>query len=131
MCWKYFLTGYSIINFEINLIFLIKPVFWHDRKFRKKIQISEREEHWRWKTFFIIFKGFSVFKHFLRLESAPLMLWNSISWSNLKLTIQIQLVFHPCTSFLINNCNITGYSVKKIIFCCVECDSKRFIDIKT
>ena len=62
----------------------------------------------RWKAFFIILKGLSISKKFLRLESAPWMLWNSTSWSRLKLTVWIQLALHPWDPFLINNCNMTG-----------------------
>ena len=42
-----------------------------------------------------------------------LMLWNSTSWSRLKLTVQIQLALHPCNPFLINNRNMAGNSVEK------------------
>ena len=59
------------------------------------------------------------------------MLWNSTSWSRLKLTVQIQLALHPCHPFLKNNRNMAGNSVEKRMFCCVECDSKRFIHFKT
>ena len=41
------------------------------------------------------------------------MLWNSTSWSRLKLTVQIQLAFHPCDPFLMNNRNMTGNIVEK------------------
>ena len=57
-----------------------------------------------------------------------LMLWNSTSWSRLKLTVQIQLALHPCDPFLISNRNMTGILLKNNIF--VECDSKCFIDFK-
>ena len=42
-----------------------------------------------------------------------LMLWNSTSWSRLKLPVQIRLAFHPCDPFLINNCNMSGNSFEK------------------
>ena len=57
------------------------------------------------------------------------MLWNSTSWSSLKLNVQIQLALHPCDPFLLSNRNMTG-KCWKIMFCCVERDSKRF-DFKT
>ena len=41
------------------------------------------------------------------------MLWNSTSWSRLKLSVQIQLAFYPCDPFLTNNCSMTGNSVEK------------------
>ena len=49
------------------------------------------------------------------------MLQNSTSRSHLSLTVQVQLVLHPCNPFLINNRNMTGSSVEKD-FCCVECE---------
>ena len=48
------------MNFEINLIFLIKLFFLHEQIVMTKTQISwERKELLRWnkKQFFIIFKG--------------------------------------------------------------------------
>ena len=57
------------------------------------------------------------------------ILWNSTSWSSLKLNVQIQLALHPCDPFLLSNRNMTG-KCWKIMFCCVERDSKRF-DFKT
>ena len=42
-----------------------------------------------------------------------LMLWNSTSWSRLKLTVQIQLALYLCDPFLINNRNMAGNSVEK------------------
>ena len=70
-----------------------QAVFRHDQKLKKK-NLNIMRTYLRWKTFFIIFKGFSVSKNILRLESAPLMLCNSTSWSRLKLTVQIQLSFN-------------------------------------
>ena len=65
------------------------------------------------KAFFIAFKGLLVTKNCLRLESAPLMLWYSTSYSRLKLTVQIQLALHLCDPFVINNRNMTGNSIEK------------------
>ena len=59
--------------------------------------------------------------------SKSLILWNSTFWSPLKLTVQIQLAFYPCDLFLIHNRNINVNSVKKIMFCYVEYDSRRFV----
>ena len=42
-----------------------------------------------------------------------LMLWNPTSWSHLQLNIQMQLAFHPCDPFLINDYNMMGNSVEK------------------
>ena len=57
------------INFEINLIFLIKPILYITRKSRQKFS------NWSKKTFFIIFKGLLADKYCLRLESAPLTIF--------------------------------------------------------
>ena len=46
----------------------------------------------------------------------PLILWNSTSWSRLKLTVQIQLGFYPWDSFLINNCSMIGNSFENYCF---------------
>ena len=40
------------------------------------------------------------------------------SRSCLRLTVEIQLAFHPSDPFLINNQNMTGNSVEKL--CCVQ-----------
>ena len=57
------------------------------------------------------------------------MLWDSTSWSRLKLTVQIQLVLHLWEPFLINNRKMTGNSVENKKCCCVECKttSKTYI----
>ena len=50
--------GCVVINFEINLIFLIKPFFYMTKKSRQNLNISwDRKELLREKAFFIIFKG--------------------------------------------------------------------------
>ena len=51
-----FKPGCDIINFEVNLIFLIKPFFLHDRKVLR----TERPFKMKQKAFFIIFKGLSI-----------------------------------------------------------------------
>ena len=109
-CCNYLLIRLWRNKFEINFIFLIKPFFNLYKNSRQKLNIMRTRRVF---SFFIIFKGFSVSKNFLRLDSAPLMLWNSISSSRLKLTAQIQLVLPPCDMFLINNSNMTDNSVEK------------------
>ena len=42
-----------------------------------------------------------------------LILWNSTSWSRIKLTVQIQLALYLCDPFLINNRNMVRDSVEK------------------
>ena len=51
------------MNFEVNLIFLIKPFFLHDQKIVTKnlnILRTKRAFQMKQKAFFIIFKGFSI-----------------------------------------------------------------------
>ena len=57
--------GYDVINFEINLIFLIKPFLYMTKKSRQELKYLENK-------FFIIFKGLSVAKNYLWPSSAPL-----------------------------------------------------------
>ena len=45
-----------------------------------------------------------------------IMLWNSTSWSVLKLTVPTELPHHPWDPFLINNYNMTGNSVENHCF---------------
>ena len=56
------IPGYEVINFEINLIFLIKPFFYMTKKSRQKIKYLEKEKTFKvkQKAFFIIFKGSSL-----------------------------------------------------------------------
>ena len=51
--------GCDVMNFEVNLIFLIKPFFVHDQKVMTKLKYLENE-----KTFQDEIK--SIFHHFLR-----------------------------------------------------------------
>ena len=49
------------MNFEINLMFLIKPLFLHAQKVTIKTLISREQELLRRnKTFFVIFNGLSM-----------------------------------------------------------------------
>ena len=57
--------GCDIINFEINLIFLIKPSFYITRKSTRDFKVIKR-------ALFIIFKGLSVTKSSFTLEGAQL-----------------------------------------------------------
>ena len=63
---------------EINLIFLIKPLFLHDQKVKTKIYISwEQRKLLRWnkKHFSSFLKGFNLSKKnqfFLEIESSSL-----------------------------------------------------------
>ena len=36
--------GCEVINFEVNLIFLIKSLFLHDQNIKRKIQISREQK---------------------------------------------------------------------------------------
>ena len=74
------LPGCDVIKFEISLIFLIKPFQYMIRKSRQKFKYLENEKSF-WgeiKSLFIIFKGLSVSKYCLRLESAPSSSSNSV-----------------------------------------------------
>ena len=42
-----------------------------------------------------------------------LILWDSTPSSRLKLTVQIQLIRHPCDPFSLNNCHMNANSVEK------------------
>ena len=93
-------------------MFLIKPLF--ETTSRQKFKCHESEKKIEGEEYFPSFlKGFQCPKCFLTLDSAPLMLWNSTSWSRLKLTVQIQLALHPCDPFLINNRIMIGKIVEK------------------
>ena len=64
------------------------------------------------------------------------MLSNLISWSRLKLPIQVLLALHPRNSLFNNNCNITANSIEKHCFMelnvkvQVKLDPKPFIDFE-
>ena len=70
------LPGCDVINFQIILIFLIKPFCYKTKKSKEKLKYLENEKSYSGekKAFFIIFKGLSVVKNFLRPESASLKL---------------------------------------------------------
>ena len=59
----------DVINFEINLIFVIKPFFCMTKTSRQKFKYLENKKM-KWKEFLIVFKGLSVAKNCLRPESA-------------------------------------------------------------
>ena len=59
----HFKPGYDVINFEIKLIFLIKPFFQHTQKVNTKnlnILRTKRAFKIKQKAFFIIFEGLSL-----------------------------------------------------------------------
>ena len=66
--------GCDVINFENNLIFLIKPFSYITKKSIQKFKYLENENSFlgEIKSIFIIFKGLSVAKNCLRPKSAPL-----------------------------------------------------------
>ena len=64
----------DVTNFEINLIFLIKPFFYITKKSRRKLKYLDKAKRFqkkKKKKFFIIFKGVSVAKNCFRHESVP------------------------------------------------------------
>ena len=65
----------NVINFEINLILLTKSFFDLTKNSRQKFKYFENEKSFEGeikRVFFIIFKGISVAKNILGLESARL-----------------------------------------------------------
>ena len=71
--------GCDIINFEINLVFLIKPFFYMTENSRKKIKYVENRKILRWNK-----------KHFLSfLKSFQLCAFNEITyfWEEIKLIV--------------------------------------------
>ena len=86
-----FFPGCDIINFEINLIFLIKPFFVHDQKVKKKklnILRTERAFKIKQKAFFIIFKTFIKASKPTFLEGESPTLSKEMSNIYLKVTIE-------------------------------------------
>ena len=57
-----FFSGGDVINFEINLIFLIKSFFLRDQKVKTKILRIERSFKDEKKHFSSVFKGFQLTK---------------------------------------------------------------------
>ena len=70
-----FFSGCGVINFEINFIFLIKPIFILPKSQDKNLNILRMKIAFkmRSKASVIIFKGLLVAKDCLRPASAPLM----------------------------------------------------------
>ena len=66
-----YFPGCDVINFEINLIFLIKSLFYMTTKSRQKFKYFENEKSFKDKIK-SIFKGLSVAKNCLRPESGLL-----------------------------------------------------------
>ena len=87
VCWP----GWDVINFEINLVFLIKPFFLHDQKFKANNCHILRTEGFKmkWKAFFTIFKG-PLLKQIKNLEDESPSL-NSHKKSYLKY-LQVKVV---------------------------------------
>ena len=70
VCWP----GCEVIQFEINLIFLIEPFCYMTKKSRQKCKYLEKKKSFwaKIKAFFIICKGLSIAKNCLWPESVPL-----------------------------------------------------------
>ena len=64
----------NVLNFEIKLMFLIRPFTYMAKKPREKPKYLENKKSFKGeiKTFFIIFKGLSETKNCPRPDSAPL-----------------------------------------------------------
>ena len=67
--------GFDVIDFEINLIFLIKPFSYITIKSRQKFKYLENEKNFygEIKSIFNLFKRLSDAKNCLRPQSAPLL----------------------------------------------------------
>ena len=68
-------SGCDVINFEVNLIFLIKSFFCMTKMSRQKFKYIENEKkllRWNKKYFLSFLNGFQLPKSFLRPESASL-----------------------------------------------------------
>ena len=77
---------------------------------------------WNWldSTFWLTY-SFTSYLNTINLKISAKHCGNKLTPCRLKLTVQIQLVHHPCDPFLINNHNMTGNSAKKRLLCCTEC----------
>ena len=66
------LPSCDAINFEINVMFLIKPFLYMTNMLRSKLKYLEKEKSFcgETKTFFIIFKALAFLKNCLRSQSA-------------------------------------------------------------
>ena len=75
--------GCDVINFEINLIFLIKPFLYMTKKSRQKFKYLENEITLKvkLKAFFNIFIGLSFAKNCPRRENAPTTIKNQFMTS--------------------------------------------------
>ena len=112
--------SHFVYDFSKNTYFMLRCINWPNviawLPFLLEILVNMRVVIVWWKAFFVIFKGLSIFKNFLRRETL-LMLWNSISWSHLKLTVQIRAL-HPCEPFLINKHKVTVIALKNNVLLC-------------
>ena len=68
--WNYFFPGCDVINFEINLVFLIKPFFLRNQRSRQKFKYLEKEKifFWNKKHFSLFLRGFQSPKIVLDLR---------------------------------------------------------------
>ena len=67
----------KVINFEINLIFLIKSFYYTNKKLTQKFKYLQNENNFlgEIKSIFVIFKELSFAKNYLRPERGPLILF--------------------------------------------------------
>ena len=67
-CNYYCLPFYELMNFEINVNFLIKPFSYMTKMWGQKLKYWKKKIAFqmKWKTFFIIFKGFSAASNCLK-----------------------------------------------------------------
>ena len=93
--------GCDVINFEINLIFLIKSFFYMTKKSRQKFKNFEKEKSfyvWNKTRFLVILKRRSVAKSCFRPESAPSVFSNLKSLNHLQRPCFINVSYLPGTA---------------------------------
>ena len=93
-----YLSLCNLHDCTFNLIFLIKPFFYTTEKSRQKFKCLKNGKSFQGeiKIIFIIFKGLSVAKNYLRTESAPLNTFGTkmLIWSTKNLFIKKVACLH-------------------------------------
>ena len=98
--------GCDVINFEISLIFLIKPFFYMTKYSRQNLNILKTKKAFQVKkAFFIIFKGKSFAKNYLRPYSAPLICFS---------LDEKRCNFYVNCFIIISFCNLSDLPIAKI-----------------
>ena len=126
--------GCDVVNFEINLIFLIKAFLYKTKKSLQKFKYLENEKSFKGDIKSIFHHFQRVFKNSLRPESAPLNLWcfkqaqtcsNSSSSMNgdfwyvnlYKLGVRKKLVFLKINVSIFS---LLGPVTLRLLFCSIQ-----------